>query len=135
MENDFYGLQKQIWRMIKGQRKVKVNELFDTNQIQKETWVKYLQEVYGNEDESRNEPNIPEITTDEDLQKEVQAAIKQLKNRKIPGQDAITNELLKYGGESLAKQLTTLINKIVSHQKIPDNWRTSTTILMFKKRR
>ncbi|XP_057667253.1 uncharacterized protein LOC130900571 [Diorhabda carinulata] len=59
----------------------------------------------------------------------MQAVIKQLKNRKSPGQDGLINELLKYGGESLAMQLTTLIKKIVSHQKIPDDW----TILMFKK--
>ncbi|XP_030768214.1 uncharacterized protein LOC115891795 [Sitophilus oryzae] len=55
-------------------------------------------------------------------------SLQKLKNRKSPGQDDIPNELLKYGGQSLIQQ-----QKILYQHRIPDEWRTSTTILMFKR--
>lgn len=63
---------------------------------------------------------------------DIEQALQKLKNRKSPGQDTITNELLKYGGQTLVQQLTELIQKILDQKKIPDEWRTGTSILMFK---
>ena len=80
--------------------------------------------------------NTPEIITNENIeieQQDIRTALQKLKNRKSPGQDGIPNELLKYGGESLIQQLTKLTQKIFYQQRIPNEWRTSTTILMFKK--
>lgn len=65
MENDCYGLQKQIWRMIRLQRK-EVNELTETNQISKEDWTNYLTQLYKGEDIEEIE-NTPEITTNENV--------------------------------------------------------------------
>ena len=56
-----------------------------------------------------------------------------MKNKKSARQDGIPNELLKYGGQHLTEELTKLIQKMFYQHKIPDEWRTSTTILMFKK--
>ena len=53
-------------------------------------------------------------------------------SRKCLGRDGIPSKLLKYGVESLI-QLTKLTQKIFYQQRIPNEWRTSTTILMFKK--
>jgi hypothetical protein len=47
---------------------------------------------------------------------EVQAAIKQLQNRKHPGHDSILNEMLKYGGEALQHMLLQLFNEYMQHQ-------------------
>ena len=63
----------------------------------------------------------------------MEATLRKLKNRKSPGLDDIANELLKYGGENLNQQLTTSIRNIVSQHRIPDEWRASITILLFKK--
>ena len=45
MEEDFYGLQKQIWRLIQTQRK-EVNELVETNHITNEKWIDYLSKLF-----------------------------------------------------------------------------------------
>ena len=132
MENDFYRLQ--IWRPIRSQRQ-KAHELINRNRIPKETWVDYLKNIYGKE-HSESDPNNPQIITDDNLvisKKDVKVALKKLKNRKSPGVDGITNELLKYGGESIIEQLLILINKILQSHKIPDEWRISRTVLLFKK--
>ena len=60
-------------------------------------------------------------------------ALKKLKNKRSPGVEGITNELLKYGGESIIEQLLILINRMLQSYKIPDEWRISKTILLFKK--
>ena len=121
MECDFYGLQKQRWRSIRSQ-KTEVNELVEENQIPKE-------------EDTEEVLNTPEIITNENIeieQQDIQTALQKLKNRKSPGQDGIPNELLDYGRESLI-QLTKLTQKMFYQQRIPNEWRTSTTILMFKK--
>lgn len=123
MERDFYGLQKQMWRMIRTQRK-EINELTESKHITKETWVRYLRNLYSKEgEEDTTVRSIPEIRTNNEIQIEptdVQRALRQLKNRKSPGQDSIPNELLKHGGQHLTQQLTKLINKILRHHKILD---------------
>ena len=134
MESDFYGLQKQIWCFIGTQRK-EINELVETNHIARESWIDYLSELYKSE-EIEVELNTPEIMTNDNVQIEaadIITSLRKLKNRKSPGQDDIPNELLKYGGQSLIQQLTSLIQKILYQHRIPDEWRTSTTILMFKR--
>lgn len=56
-----------------------------------------------------------------------------LKNRKSPGLDDIANELLKYGGQDLVKQLTTFFQKILNSGTGPREWKKSITIPIFKK--
>ncbi|XP_048516470.1 uncharacterized protein LOC125502436 [Dendroctonus ponderosae] len=111
LEGDFYGLQKQIWRFIRSHRK-EVNELYKTT-------------------------NTAEININEDAtidKSDVENALQKLRNRKSAEQDGIQNELLKYGGQRLTEELTTVIEKIIYQHKIPDEWRTSTTVLMFQQR-
>ncbi|XP_048516481.1 uncharacterized protein LOC125502440 [Dendroctonus ponderosae] len=99
LEGDFYGLQKQIWRFIRSHRK-EVNELYKTTNTE---------EITINEDATIN-------TSD------VENALQNLRSRKNAGQDDIQNELLKYGGQRLTEELTTLIQKIIYQHKIPDEW-------------
>ena len=106
-----------------------------SNRITRETWANYLRELYKKQ-ETEIEPDTPEIIINNDnrVEKEdVELALKKIKNRKSAGPDGITNELLKYGGDNLTEQLKILINKIIYHHRIPDEWRNSTTILLFKK--
>lgn len=51
MESDFYGLQKQIWKTIRQQRK-EINELIQANHINEETWVKYLTKIFKGKEDS-----------------------------------------------------------------------------------
>lgn len=43
-----------------------------------------------------------------------------LKNRKPPGENNLTEELLKHGGNTIIKQMEQLINKIWKEKKIPE---------------
>lgn len=56
-----------------------------------------------------------------------------LKNRKAPGMDEITNEIIKYGGDTLLAELQILFNKIISDKTVPSEWRESILIPIFKK--
>lgn len=68
-----------------------------------------------------------EVTADE-----VAKLIKQLKLRKAPGNDNIQNEHMINGGETIIHSLVTLFNKIIAAQTIPDNWRGSIIIPLYK---
>lgn len=60
-------------------------------------------------------------------------ALKQLRNCKAPGEDLITSEMLKAGGETLEKTLLILLNKCLEEGKIPDVGQNAKIILLFKK--
>lgn len=65
------------------------------------------------QDIQKNEPENVEINDDTTVEEQdITAALRRVKNRKSPGQDNIPNELLKYGGDSLITEITSLVNKI-----------------------
>lgn len=64
---------------------------------------------------------------------EIITIVKKLKNRKSPGDDGITNEMIKYGGERLLSEIIKLVKQIFQKTKIPDDWKTSIVIPVFKK--
>ena len=133
MDRDFYGLQKQIWRTIRNQRK-EIKDFVTTTIIDENTWIQYLTELYKSEKEDTNRDNNDKIkviveTTDE----EINNTIHLLKNRKSPGEDTITNEMIKHGGEKLHKEIIKLIKQIFQESRIPDDWKTSIVIPIFKK--
>ena len=72
-----------------------------------ETWQQHSKELYDAE-ETRNineyETHISATVND----KEVEANLKKLKNRKSLGTDRIPYELLKYGNPELARKLSQL---------------------------
>lgn len=56
-----------------------------------------------------------------------------MKNRKAPGEDRITAEMLKMGGTALEHALCLLLNKCIGEEKIPKSWQNAEVILIFKK--
>lgn len=75
-----------------------------------------------------NEEPAPEI-----MVSEVERAIKAQKKDKAPGADNITNEQLIENVEHLAPILTLIFNKVLRTEKIPEQWTSSTIILLHKK--
>ena len=95
----------------------------------------YFQELYNNnqtqdyiEYTDPHEEEIPEI-----LYSEVRTAISSLKNNRTPGDDGITNELLKLSTPYMIKLITSIFNEIITSEKIPHQWTTNTIILLHKK--
>ncbi|GBP38549.1 Probable RNA-directed DNA polymerase from transposon X-element [Eumeta japonica] len=64
---------------------------------------------------------------------EVQRHIKALKTNKSPGPDNLTNETLKIGAPLLIPYLKLLFNEVVESEQVPDQWRLSQIILLYKK--
>lgn len=136
MKHDLTRAQSRVWKMIRN-RKADVNELGITNAIDEEAWTNHFKNMYGTDSnmgminrtigESDNDVEI-EITI-----QDVRTTVEKLKGRKAPGKDGITNEMLKYGGDSLQQELLKFVNVAVESQRILTEMKTSITIPIFKK--
>jgi hypothetical protein len=107
-------------------------------QIQKinnEEWMTYFTQMYKSDINQTNNNNMMKVNdiSVEISKEEVEKTLRSLKNRKSPGEDGITNELLKYGENELKSKLTKLVCKIFLEQTIPEEWRTCRAIPLFKK--
>uniref|UniRef100_A0A7I4YEC5 RNA-directed DNA polymerase (Reverse transcriptase) domain containing protein n=1 Tax=Haemonchus contortus TaxID=6289 RepID=A0A7I4YEC5_HAECO len=56
-----------------------------------------------------------------------------MKPRKAPGPDRISADFLRSTSPTIIKQLTRCFNKYLDAQRIPDQWKKSNTVLLFKK--
>ena len=61
-------------------------------------------------------------------------AIKSLKNQKSPGPDGLPAEVFKFGGYLLKRKLHKLFRKVWSTGIIPQDWKDSLIIALFKKK-
>lgn len=78
------GLQKQIWRLIRIQRK-EIIELIAPKHITKETCIEYLETLYKKEDDTIERNHTPTRVTSDGIDIEttdVKLALRQLRNRK-----------------------------------------------------
>lgn len=64
---------------------------------------------------------------------EVLRQVKKLKSEKSPGPDGITNEYIKLARTLLLTPITILWNKILEEETVPQLWRESEIILLYKK--
>lgn len=67
------------------------------------------------------------------LETEVRKAILSQGNYKAPGDDGITNEILKGCLDHISEAITNLFNSILTEETIPKQWTSSTIILLHKK--
>ena len=56
------------------------------------------------------------------MKQEIRASIKGLKERKAPGADSITAEMLQGGGEHTVKMMHKLCNKIYQEEHVLVDW-------------
>ncbi|CAH1240999.1 Hypp6277 [Branchiostoma lanceolatum] len=105
-------------------------------------WKTYCQELYNYqltaEEEVLEELKSTTCQLQEDvapdiLESEVVAAIKALKLGKSPGIDNVPGELLKAGGETVARLYTRICNHVFKTGKWPKAWTTSVVIPLPKK--
>lgn len=81
-----------------------------------------------NTKENQDKVYVPEI-----LKCEIEHAVRSQKNEKAPGDDNLTNEILKSLLDSLLNPLQEIFNKILRYGQSPEDWSKSTTILLHKK--
>jgi hypothetical protein len=65
----------------------------------------------------------PEPDVKDPSKEEVVTVIKELKHNKAPGEDKITGEIIKYGGEKLWDLIDELICDIWEQEEMPKNGR------------
>ncbi|XP_055382796.1 uncharacterized protein LOC129612958 [Condylostylus longicornis] len=103
------------------------NMLLEENKIMSR-WVEYsyFKELL-NVPHEQQQNDEQELMTAEPLDilptfDEIKTAIFKLKNNKAPGEDNVTAELLKMGGEELQKSIHRLICNIWQQETIPEKW-------------
>lgn len=75
-----------------------------------------------------NSEDIPKISTEE-----IKAALKQMKNKRAPGEDGVTIDMIKMGGDKLLDIVKLLLDKCIEEGKVPDTWNNAEVILLHKK--
>ena len=101
----------------------------------RERWKKYFEELMNSENErerkldngQRVNETIPKIST-----RKVRSAMKRMKGNKAVGPDGIPVEAWRCLGEVGVVFLTRLFNNSLEGEKMPDEWRKSVLIPIFK---
>ena len=76
---------------------------------------------------TRSTPPPPILPT------EMSAAIKRLKRNKAPGNDNITADVLKDGGEPIVQMFTNMFIRCLREGKLPNSWKDASVIIIHKK--
>ena len=64
---------------------------------------------------------------------EFEHAVTQMKNGKAEGIDGVTIEEIKTAGPKLWRTLSKLFTKYIQTSRLPSQWKTSKTVLLYKK--
>jgi len=107
----------------------------ETAQI-KIAWKEYFEELL-NEEFDRKKENLEQVSEvsgecEEITFEEVKVAIKKAKSGKAPGPSGVVGEMLKAAGDVGIQWMTDLCNAVVSEGKIPEDWRKSWMVSVYK---
>ena len=121
-----------------GAQCLKVNGRLITSEKEKlQAWGKYFERLLNEENEwdgdTECEMNVEGGGNDNIIkEEEVVIALKKLKESKAAGQSGIVAEMLKGAGEAGVKWMTDLCNMVISKGHIPEDWKQSTLVPIFK---
>lgn len=135
------GVKKAIQELTEGN--LWIPALKDKKQksiTKRQDMMKIATEFYKNLYDHEDEENIKSIELFKDnegapkfLKCEIENAISSQKNNKTPGEDNITNELLKGTLNTIALPVMDLFNEILEKEQIPEQWTKTTITLIHKK--
>ncbi|KAL7841885.1 hypothetical protein SRHO_G00255760 [Serrasalmus rhombeus] len=137
---DLYRMAKQRDRAGKDVQQVRLIKDREGNVLVSEqrvlsTWKEYFEELMNEENKRERRTTGGEIV-DQEVQRiskvEVRAALKRMKNGKAVGPDDIPVEVWRCLGEKAVDFLTRLFNKILESERMPDEWRSSVLVPIFK---
>ncbi|KAK3544010.1 hypothetical protein QTP70_033140, partial [Hemibagrus guttatus] len=139
-EKDLYRLARQRDRDGKDVQQVRVikdrdGKVLTSEESVQRRWKEYFEELMNeeNEREKRVEGvNSVEQKVDKIRKDEVRKALKKMKRGKAVGPDDITVEVWKYLGKAAVEFLTSLFNRVLESEKMPEEWRRSVLVLIFK---
>ena len=77
---------------------------------------------------SSEQIDIPPVTTEE-----VKKALNEMQRGKAPGEDQITADLLKDGGQIVLEKLANLYTQCLMTASVPESWKNANIILIHKK--
>ena len=100
----------------------------------KNIWRKYMEKLLNVENDWDGEVECPEVMGPHCLisEEEVAAAIKGLKIGKAAGPTGVVSEMMKAASGFGSRWMTDLINNIVKEGYIPDDWRKSILVPVYK---
>lgn len=94
----------------------------------------FFRDLYSSENKNVIPTDLSRVeTVPEIMRSEVEWAIQSQKKDKTPGADGISNELLICNKDLVIPALTYMFNEVLRNEVIPDQWMTSTIILLHKK--
>ncbi|KAK3522406.1 hypothetical protein QTP86_009978 [Hemibagrus guttatus] len=139
-EKDLYRLARQRDRDGKDVQQVRVikdrdGRVLTSEESVQRRWKEYFEELMNeeNEREKRVEGvNSVEQKVDKIRKDEVRKALKRMKSGKAVGPDDIPVEVWKCLGEAAVEFLTSLFNRILESERMPEEWRRSVLVPIFK---
>ncbi|KAK3520700.1 hypothetical protein QTP70_030576 [Hemibagrus guttatus] len=148
---EYKELQRRVKREVSKAKQKAYDELYtrlDTREGQKDLyrvltseesvqrrWKEYFEELMNeeNEREKRVEGvNSVEQKVDKIRKDEVRKALKRMKSGKAVGPDDIPVEVWKCLGEAVVEFLTSLFNRVLESERMPEEWRRSVLVPIFK---
>ncbi|KAK3535166.1 hypothetical protein QTP70_004821 [Hemibagrus guttatus] len=139
-EKDLYRLTRQRDRDGKDVQQVRVikdrdGRVLTSEESVQRRWKEYFEELMNeeNEREKRVEGvNSVEQEVDKIRKDEVRKALKRMKSGKAVGPDDIPVEVWKCLGEAAVEFLASLFNRVLESEKMPEEWRRSVLVPIFK---
>ncbi|KAK3570592.1 hypothetical protein QTP86_023645, partial [Hemibagrus guttatus] len=139
-EKDLYRLARQRDRDGKDVQQVRVikdrdGRVLTSEESVQRRWKEYFEELMNeeNEREKRVEGvNSVEQEVDKIRKDEVRKALKRMKSGKAVGPDDIPVEVWKCLGEAAVEFLTSLFNRVLESERMPEEWRRSVLVPIFK---
>ncbi|KAK3553084.1 hypothetical protein QTP86_031352, partial [Hemibagrus guttatus] len=139
-QKDLYRLARQRDRDGKDVQQVRVikdrdGRVLTSEESVQRRWKEYFEELMNeeNEREKRVEGvNSVEQKVDKIRKDEVRKALKRMKSGKAVGPDDIPVEVWKCLGEAAVEFLTSLFNRVLESERMPEEWRRSVLVPIFK---
>ncbi|MCJ8738183.1 hypothetical protein PDJAM_G00032490 [Pangasius djambal] len=139
-QKDLYRLARQRDRDGKHVQQIKVikdrdGRVLTSEESVKRTWKEYFEELMNEENE--REKRVVGVTSveqkvDKIRKDEARKALKRMKSGKAVGPDDIPVEVWKCLGEAAVGFLTSLFNRVLESEKMPEEWRRSVLVPIFK---
>ncbi|KAK3544140.1 hypothetical protein QTP86_002971 [Hemibagrus guttatus] len=139
-QKDLYRLARQRDRDGKDVQQVRVikdrdGRVLTSEESVQRRWKEYFEELMNeeNEREKRVEGvNSVEQKVDKIRKDEVRKSLKRMKSGKAVGPDDIPVEVWKCLGEAAVEFLTSLFNRVLESERMPEEWRRSVLVPIFK---